>query len=181
MKTKFSWKAFEDEMEGKIFTILYNSAKDMQQDIRDSMENTILSDNHYKRPWGIHYSSAVGNPPAIDYGRLYDSITINWAGSGNKHAPIEKTGWARGTKAKNKSQPTDGVSEPKEGFNVGTNCPYWDPLEHGWTHNKSGTFIPPRPFMEPMKVKWASIIQARVNEAKSGFYKTAEEYYKRNK
>lgn len=181
-RVKFSWEKFETEMEGKIFTILKNSAYDMQKDIRDSMEKTIINtDKIYKRPWGIHHSSAFGSPPAIDYGRLYDSITVNFAGSGQKYAPIEKTKFSKYTDDDNPSQSTDGVSEPKEGFNVGTNCPYWDPLDHGYTHNKSGKHIPARPFITPMKAKWKDIIQKRIEEAKSGFYKIAEEFYKKNK
>jgi len=77
------------------------------------------SGREYKRPGGkIHRASAPGQPPAVDYGRLINSIAVNWSGSGLP------TG-----KVTNPKQSGDGVSMPptetgKFTGRVGTNVEY---------------------------------------------------------
>lgn len=177
-KVNFSWDAFYKEMEDKINYIVINSAYDMQADIRRNMERTLINyDRRYKRPWGIHHPSADKQFPAIDLGRLYDSITVNWAGSGMARATIEKGDFSKYDKIHNE----DGVDEPKVGARVGTNCYYWFYLEEGWQPRGGGRRIPGRWFMKKSKIKWEQIIKKRIDEVKGGFTTAAEAFYKKHK
>lgn len=92
-----------------------------------------------------HYPSPPGEPPAVDYGRLWGSISVNWTGSGKGNGDVVAP--AKGD---------DGVKEPGGNVTnwykvaVGTNIqdpPYPFFLELGTIKMK------PRPFIRP--VYWA--------------------------
>lgn len=84
-----------------------------------------------------HWSSFPGRPPAVDTGRLRDSITTNWTQSGRSIAPTGP-----------RAELTDGVYQPPaepQRFTVvvGTNVEYGKFLELGTRH------IAPRPWLRP--------------------------------
>lgn len=77
----------------------------VERDIKLSMRNTVTDpDKAYPRGSRVHYASAEGEPPAIDYGRLVQAVT---------HRVETSEGGTR-----------------VEGF-VGTNLPYGKMLEDG--------------------------------------------------
>ena len=49
-------------------------AEKIADNVRHLMENSPATGAVYHRPWGTHQASAKGEPPAVDYGDLVNSI-----------------------------------------------------------------------------------------------------------
>lgn len=113
--------------------MLIDSAEIIKEHIKKSMPEQ-GSHKAYTRPWGIHYSSRPGNPPAVDYGRLRDSISINW-----------KEGiYANGEVGPN-ALFSDGVKKPRtlNTVVIGTNVPYASDLENPSSKRGNRQFLTP--------------------------------------
>ena len=130
--------------------------KDTAFEIRDEVIKSMVdspewSEKTYYRQ-GRNHPSMPGKPPRVDFGRLHDSMSVNWYGSGMANGEV-------GSRA----QSSDGVSEPKaEGMVViGSNAPskskrgylLWELLEIGTKKMKARPFL-----MKPLQ-KYKKIIE----------------------
>lgn len=94
----------------------------------------------YKRGNKVHHPSAEGSPPAVDRGRLINSITHSFSWT------------AKSTKARAPAKPTDGVKKPakrpKQDVGVvGSNVEYFVHLEFGTFKMRA------RPVLRPVFAK----------------------------
>ena len=135
MSTAVKWFGSEvtKKMRDREYQALNKAGALLERDIKLSMKKG--SYRAYKRGSKTHWSSAPGEAPAVDMGRLRASITFR-ASDGKGTSP---TGSG--------ARPGDGVKTPNEGFFghptcvVGTNVKYGRDLELGTPK------IKPRPFL----------------------------------
>lgn len=113
--------------------LLRETAETIKNRIKNSMPEQ-GNYKSYKRPWGTHYSSMPGSRPAVDYGRLKDSISVNWSGGMYLYGEVGPN-----------ARYSDGVRKPvtTDTVVVGTNVPYAAVLEN--TAATKGN----RPFLKP--------------------------------
>lgn len=143
---KFKW--YDKELIQKVHNVGTKAVSKacfmVEGDAKQSMKPG--SGKEYKRKGKIHRSSAPGQPPAVDTGRLRASISSNWSGSG----------MAKG-KVSGQAKTNDGVGQPANKYLqlvgvVGTNVEYARRLEFGFVGTDSrGREInqAPRPYLRP--------------------------------
>lgn len=134
---KLVWRGefFINKVRNTTFTTALRVAETVKNEIQGSF--TVHGDyREYRRKGGrVHWSSRPGQPPAIDTGRLYDSISVNWSNSPRKHGIVGPNALL-----------TDGVVRPrtKDTIVVGTNIPnYPDYLETGTSKMEARQFLRP--------------------------------------
>lgn len=134
---KINTKEFFKEVEELARELAIQTAYDIRDKVRESMKRTKINiEITYNRPGGRkHHPSKKGYPPAVDFGRLHDSISVNWFRSGMSNG-----------KVLSRAKKIDGVKQPKTlGIvNIGTQVPYSYWLEIGYLK---------RPFLRPQMVK----------------------------
>lgn len=140
-KIKFDYVKFKDYVMGLATEVAKDTAFEIRDDIKKSMVNSPeWSEKTYYREGRKHHPSQPGKPPRIDYGRLHDSISVNWQGSGRTNGEVGSRAYS-----------TDGVSQPtiQGQVVIGTGVPskdkkgtpLWQLLEGGTTKMKKRPFL----------------------------------------
>jgi hypothetical protein len=164
MAIKLDMEKFKKYAISLALDVMKDSAFEIRDEIRQSMvDSPEWTEKTYYRQGRKHHPSQPGNPPRVDYGRLHDSMSVNWYGSGMAHGEVG-----------GRAESSDGVSEPgNEGLVViGTNAPsnsnqgylLWELLEIGTRKMKA------RPFLMAPLQKYKKIVEKHLREMSTKKY-----------